>query len=131
MNETDAQLIEFHQKLKAKAASMKEVFANEIKPYDDGMETIETELMRRLIERGAKNTKTEHGTAYMVDLLNIKVVDRDAFLRFCTQYWDTIGAEMLNVSALKDPVKNFMNGSKEPPPGLELSTFTRLNVRRT
>jgi hypothetical protein len=128
---TDAELIEKHQILKADITTYKADVAAKLKPFEDDMEVIETELMRRLIERGAKHTKTEFGTAYTVDLLNIKVADRDAFLQFCIKNWDTIGAEMLNVSALKEPVKDFMNGSKEPPPGLELSTFTRLNVRRT
>jgi hypothetical protein len=131
MNFTDAQLVDKYLELKAHVAARSEAFDAEIKPFKDGMSTIENEFLKRLDERGADNTKTDAGTAYKSTLLNVKVVDRDAFLKFCTAYWDTIGADMLNVSAVKDPVKQYMNGKNMPPPGVETSQFVRINVRRS
>jgi hypothetical protein len=35
------------------------------------------------------------------------------------------------VRALRDPIKEFMTGGHQPPPGVEVETYTNLNVRRT
>ena len=127
---TDAQLVEKYLQLKAKVASMSEAFDAQVKPYKDGMATIENALLALLNERGADNTKTDAGTAYKSVITSVKVVDRNVFLKFCIDNWNAGGSDMLNVSAVKDPVKQFMNGSTAPPPGVETSAFTRVNVRR-
>lgn len=129
MNFTDAQLVERYLALKAKHASMKEAFDAQLKPYADAMDTIENEFLSRLNERGADNTKTDHGTAYKSTLLNVKVVDQMGFLKFCTEQGGDI--EMLNVSALKEPVKRWIEQTGKEPPGVETSQFTRVNIRRT
>jgi hypothetical protein len=128
---TDAQLIEQYQKLRAKLATIKDWYTATCEPYETAVTTIETELGRRLIERGAQNTKTEFGTAYFAHGIRPKVVDRDAFLKFCVQNWGTFGAEMLDVRALRDPIKDFMSSCGPPPPGVEVENYTNLNVRRT
>jgi hypothetical protein len=129
---TDAQLIEHYQKLRAKLAVLKEEFTKTCEPYETSVNTLETELARRLIERGAQNTKTEFGTAYFAHGIRAKVVDRDVFLKFCVTNWDKGGAEMIDVRALRDPVKDFMSSSgQNAPPGVEVETYTNLNVRRT
>jgi hypothetical protein len=128
---TDAQLIEHHQKVKAKLALIKEGFTKECEPYEAAITDIETELMRRLTERGADNTKTEFGTAYKSRGIRAKVVDRDAFLKFCVTYWDTVGSDMLDVRVLREPVKDFMSNGLVPPPGVEVEPYVNLNIRRT
>lgn len=131
MNITDAMLVEKYLETKAELTALKERHAAETKPLEDAMTLIENAFLERLNERGADNSKTEHGTAYKSTLLNVKVIDRDAFLKFCTTYWDTVGGDMLNVSAIKDPVKTYIEAHNMPPPGLETSQFVRVNIRRT
>ena len=131
MNITDAQLVEKYLEFKSLVASRTETFEAEIKPFKDGMVTIENEFLRRLDERGSENTKTDAGTAYKSTLLNVKVIDRDAFMKFCMTYWDTVGADMLNVTAVKDPVKQYMEAHNLEPPGVSTSQFVRINVRRS
>lgn len=126
---TDAQLVEKYLQLKAKVASMSEVFDAQVKPYKDGMATIENALLALLNERGADNTKTENGTAYKSTLLNVKVIDQAAFLKFCTEQGGS--AEMMDIKALKDPVKDWIEETGNPPPGVETSQFVRVNVRRS
>ena len=128
---TDAQLVEQYLKLKAYVAERKEAHAAELAPYQEGMDTIENAFLERLNERGADNTKTDAGTAYKSTLMNVKVVERDAFLKFCTENWDTIGADLLQVSATKDAVKQCIESTQQPPPGIEVSFFTRVNVRKS
>jgi hypothetical protein len=131
MNITDAMLVEKYLELKASVASRSETFDAEIKPFKDGMATIENEFLRRLDERGADNTKTEHGTAYKSTLMNVKVVDRDALLKYATTYWEQGGGDMLIVSAQKDAVKAYIEANKVEPPGVETSQYVRVNIRRT
>ena len=126
---TDAQLVEKYLQLKSKVASMSEVFDAQVKPYKDGMATIENALLALLNERGADNTKTENGTAYKSTLLNVKVIDQAAFLKFCTEQGGS--AEMMDIKALKDPVKDWIEETGNPPPGVETSQFVRVNVRRS
>ena len=131
MNITDAQLVEKYLEFKALVASRKEAFEAELKPYVDGMSTIENEFLRRLDERGADNTKTEAGTAYKSTLLNVKVVDRDAFMKYVSTYYNQGGSDMLIVSAAKDAVKQYVETNKVDPPGVETSQFVRVNIRRS
>ena len=129
MNITDAQLVEKYLEFKSLVASRTETFEAEIKPFKDGMVTIENEFLRRLDERGSENTKTDAGTAYKSTLLNVKVIDQAAFLKFCTEQGGS--AEMMDIKALKDPVKDWIEETGNPPPGVETSQFVRVNVRRS
>lgn len=132
MNITDAQLIAQYQEIKAYVAQEGEKFDARLKPYVEGMKTIENALLERLNERGAENTKTEAGTAYKSTITNVKVVARDTFLKFCIDNWNTVGAEMLNVGAVKDPIKQFIESGGNPAAiGIETSAFTRINIRKS
>lgn len=128
---TDAQLVEHYLALKAHKAAMAERHKVEMDPYSKGMETIENVFLARLNERGADNTKTEHGTAYKSKLMNVKVVDRNALLDFCIDNWDKIGSDLLQVGATKDAVKQWIEATNEPPPGIEVSHYININIRKS
>ena len=130
---TDAQLVEQYQKLSAHVTAQEAALSETLKPYKDGMETIKNEFLRRFTERGSTNSKTEFGTPYKSTIMNVKVVARDSFMKFCLDNWSTMGAEMMNVAAVKDPVKQFIenNPSKAPPPGVEVSFIERVNMPKS
>jgi hypothetical protein len=128
---TDAQLVEQYLKLRAYAVALKEKHDAELKPYAEGMATIENALLERLNERGAKDTKTDAGTAYKSTILTAKVVGRDEILKFCIDNWSTSGSDMLQVGVVKDAVKQHIETTGAPPPGVEISQFTRVNIRRS
>lgn len=123
---TDLQLIERYTKLRDFVADAKKKHLAQTKPYTDGLETIEQALMARLIERGADNTKTDAGTAYKVTLLNVKVTDREKFLEYALNGGD----DMLLASAQKDAVRDYIDQHQAPPPGVEVTYFTNVNVRK-
>lgn len=131
MTLSDQQLIEKHLALKAHVAERTAALEAELKPYKDGMAVIENALLERLNERGAQNTKTDSGTAYKSEIMGIKVVDRTKFLQLCMDAWDSFGADMLDVRATKDSVRQFITDNGGPPPGLELSYRTNINIRRS
>lgn len=124
---TDLQLITHYVKLRDHVAAATKAFSEATKPYKAGMETIETALMARLIQRGADNTKTEAGTAYKVERLNVKVVDQTKFLDYVLNG----GNDMLLASAQKDAVRSYIDQHQAPPPGVEVSYFNEVNVRKT
>jgi hypothetical protein len=127
---TDAQLVEQYQKLQAHVVAQESALSDALKPYKDGMETIKNEFLRRFTERGSTNSKTEFGTPYKSTIMNVKVVARDSFMKFCLDNWSTLGAEMMTVNAVKDPVKQFIesNPNSAPPPGIEVSFIDRINM---
>jgi hypothetical protein len=126
---TDAQLVEQYQKLQAHVVAQEAALSEQLKPYKDGMETIKNEFLRRFNERGSTNSKTEFGTPYKSTIINVKVVARDEFMKFCLDNWSTLGAEMMTVNAVKDPVKQFIDSSQgKPPPGIEVSFIDRINM---
>jgi cytochrome b involved in lipid metabolism len=125
---TDDQLIEQYFKLDAYVSRREEILKEELKAYNEGITTIKNALMQRLIERGANHTATDTGTAYLSDILNVKVTDRAAFLKYALNG----GEDMLLASAQKDAVKTYMQiHPGENPPGVETSVFTKLNIRRS
>ena len=125
---TDLQLIQHYTKLRDHVADANKKHMAAVAPYKEGMETIETALMARLIQRGADNTKTEAGTAYKVDHLNVKVVDRDKFLAYAMNG----GEDMLLASPQKDAVRQYLDEKKDPALiGIEATIFTDINVRKS
>jgi hypothetical protein len=124
---TDLQLIEHYVKLRDIVTVATKALTDELKPYKSGLETIETALMARLIQRGADNTKTEAGTAYKVEHMNVKVVDREKFIDYAMNG----GEDMLLASPQKDAVRQYLDEHKANPPGVEVTFFTDINVRKT
>src|ERR1035437_1886275 len=124
---TDLQLIEHYVKLRDRVATSTKALTTELTPYKSGMETIETALMARLIQRGADNTKTEAGTAYKVDHMNVKVADREKFLEYALNG----GEDMLLASPQKDAVRQYLDEHKANPPGVEATYFFDINVRKS
>lgn len=128
MNEfTDELLISRYFELEAVLKIREENRALEDKPFKDGLTVIKNVLQQRLIERGANHTATDSGTAYLSDILNVKVTDRQQFLAYVLAEGD----DMLLASAQKDAVKTYLQLHGAHPPGVETSVFTKLNIRRS
>ena len=122
-------------------------FATHMKPFNDRQEVIKQQLHEKLNAEGLENFKTPHGTAYKSHLLNTKidpdavpyvkeggeeVRGREAVLDFCLDNWATIGNELLQIGVTKDAVKSWMDSHDgAPPPGVSISRFTRINIRRS
>jgi len=102
------------------------------KPLQDRLKEIESEISRRLLERKADSTKTEHGTAYFSVIMNTKIEQREALIDFLMENWDAWGNDMMLVNVTKDAVKRYMEEySGQLPPGISISHFQRLNIKRS
>lgn len=100
-------------------------------PHKTRLAEIEAEISRRLLERNAKNTKTDSGTAYFSDLLNAKVESVEALYDYVADNWETVGGEV-KINLPVDAVRIYMESNEgKPPPGMSISFFKRLNIKRS
>ena len=113
-----------------KAAQIK--FEAWARPHKARLKEIEDTLFARLAERKADSTKTDAGTAYISNIMNTKIDNREAIIDFMMDNWETWGADMIQVNVTKDAVKRYMEENNGVlPPGISISHFSRLNIRRS
>lgn len=107
--------------------------AEHIKPTQVRMEELSNLLLALLNQQGAESLKTDHGTAYKSTIVTPSIVDREAYLDFIEANWGEIGNEMLQLAApQKKAVQDYIDSHNGMlPPGTKLSSFTRVNVRRS
>jgi hypothetical protein len=121
-------------------------FAEYLKPLKEEREKIANDLLAYLNENGGEAFRCDHGTAYLSEIMNVKldpdsaylnvagaqVQGREALLDFALDNWDEVGNELLDIRPLKEPVRKWMDTHNGvPPPGLAISHFTRLNIRKS
>lgn len=125
-------LIEEHFKLKDWLEAESKRFAEYVKPVQARMEEVNNLLLAFLNETKQDAAKTDQGTAYRSVIVSPKIDDRDAYLDFIEQHWDTYGNAMLQLMApKKEALKDFSDANEgRLPPGVSTSSFTRVNVRR-
>jgi len=96
----------------------------------DGLNRIQGKLLELMLKVGTDSFKTDAGTAYKSRILQGKVTGRDAFLDWCLDNWENSGGEMLQLAAPQvDALRKHLEEAGAPPPGVETSTFVRVNVR--
>lgn len=120
-----AKYIEIRDYMKAEA----DAFAERMKPYDESLTAIEGTIGLMLNEQGLENLKSDMGTAYKTHLFQARVSNKDALMEYVTDH----GAyELLTAAVSKDAVKDFMAEHQgNPPPGVDVSTITKVNFRRS
>lgn len=142
-------LIKEHLELKDWIADANKRFGEFLAPKKARLEQIDALLMETLntLSTGDKKSiSTDVGTAYVSNLLNVSVdtdsevyvnqngesqSGRMALLDFALEHWEDIGGDLLLVSPQKDAVKRWIDEHGKPPPGLKISYFARVNVRRS
>lgn len=124
-----------------------------LKKYRERAEEIDKVLLKRMIEQGMPNIVTDHGTAYKSTIVTPKIVDRETYLDLVLdeQNYETFGRGMLQVGApnkaafdeyverRKREITEYQeaNGGQLPnnvsvlPPGVDTSSYIRVNIRRS
>ena len=112
-----------------KAATAK--FNEWAKPRKERIAQIEADIRQRLLTRGADSTKTDSGTAYFSNIMTPKVENSPALFDFVADHWNDIGADA-KISLPVATVKSHMeNNEGNPPPGISVSFYKNLNIRRS
>lgn len=146
-DKTAEQLIAEHNKLDDWIKAETKRFGEFMAPHKQRLEEIGNQLLVLSNLQKWDSIKTEEGTAYRSTLLNVQVspegapykidgqmdrIGREALLDFALDHWDDIGNDLLLISAQKDAVKRYMETNDgQPPPGIKVGWFTRINIRKS
>ena len=128
-----ADLIAEHTKLDDWCSAELKRFNEHLAPHKKRMDEIKGILLGMMHEQKQNSMSTDNGTCYISTITTPKVVDRDKYLDFVNENWDQIGNELLQVGApQKDALKQYLEDNKnQPPPGIEVNYFNRVNIRRS
>ena len=131
MTDTPADLIKTYNETKAFIDAEVKRFEEYSKPFKEKLNQIANQLLAVSNQQGVNSFSTEFGTAYRSTILNTKIEDREKYVDFVLDHWDDIGSGMLQVGVTKDAVKQYMDDNAgQPPPGITISYYTRINVNR-
>ena len=130
-NITDNDLIAENHKLEDLIKAAQAKFDEWAKPHKARIAEIESALRARLLERGADSTKTDAGTAYFSNIMNTKVENIPLLFDFVADNWEDVGADV-KISVPVGKVREHMDAHEgNPPPGMSVSFYKRLNVNRS
>lgn len=108
-----------------KAAAKKEL-DEELKPCNEAMAKLESEILTGLAETGSESSKTKMGTAYKRIELTATVEDPEAFMEDVRdgELWDA-----LDVKANKTEIRRLLDKDLPLPRGLKVSQTIRIGIR--
>ena len=148
---TNDQLVQEHFGIDDYIDAESKRFKEFLKPLMERDEEIKKILFARMIEQGQPNITTNHGTAYTSTIVTPKVTDREKYLDLVMDHYDTFGAGLLQVGApQKSAFDEYVERRRQEitqyqeahggalpddvnilPPGVEISSFVRVNIRRS
>ena len=114
--------------LTSEGKKMSDYFA----PYRQRLAELDQLLLAASNEQRWDNFKTEHGTAYRTTTLTPKIEDRDKFLDFCLDNWDSVGNALMQLRAPAiEPLREYLDAHEKAfPPGVTGSYDTHINIRK-
>lgn len=128
-------LIERYLFLRDFVAEQAKRFDEWAKPHKEEMEVISSRLHEHLLALGGDkpSIKTAHGTAFTTTSKNPRIENRDTYLDFVLDNWDTVGNAMLQVGTPQvSAVTEYMDAHDgQLPPGVKIEPFTKVSIRRT
>ncbi len=128
---TDDALIAENFKLEDLIKAAQAKFDEWAKPHKARIAEIESTLLKRLQDRKAKNTKTDSGTAYISNPMNVKIESREQLFDWIADNWELVGADM-KLGIKVEAVRSYMDEHENaPPPGTSVDYFTNLNIKRS
>lgn len=115
--------VEIRDKITELKAKLKE----ELKPYNKGLEDLDTILLKHLQDQGAKSISTTSGTVY-------QRVERSATIRDKKAFSDFVKAndqfDLIDWRANKVAIFDFMEKEAVDVPGVNTSAYMTIGVRR-
>lgn len=121
-------LIEKYLELRNGKAVMEKRFELELSPIKSAMETIENELMSRLLASGVESMRGEHGTVFKKTSMSVHTSDRQALFDFIKQ---TDNYQFLTAAVSKEALAEYLEGNDNvPPPGVDVSLISKVHIRR-
>ena len=127
MTPTPEQCIEQYVRLRGAKEAREKALKAEIAEYTAGLEAIENYLLSVMLERKEVQIKTAHGTAFQSPQMRAKLVDRQALVDYVKRTGDF---NIFTNAVAKEAVVTYTETNNAPPPGVEITRFVAVNVRR-
>jgi len=125
----DDRLVRAIVKMRERIAVMTKEYEEAVKVIKDQRHAVEVELLRRLNERGATQTKTEFGTAFIDEDMKAQIADEAVFMDFVRETGDLdFFQKRVAVKHIKEYMKE--NGDRLPP-GLSIFKEYSVTVRKS
>ena len=148
------QVVGKYVELRDQQRLVSERHSEEMKPFNEALQNIETWLLGHFNANGIESAKTEHGTAYKSTTMSATVENWDALFGMVvshalgralyavemghdedeaiTKFCASPELNLLVRGVNKTAVKEFMEATNGAvPPGVKTSFVTKCNVRRT
>jgi hypothetical protein len=121
-------LVEAYRILREKKEQVDAEYKAKLEEIRRRQEIIENKILDFFNQAGVESARTPHGTAYISEVFNAKVVNRDDFYRFVrdNDAWDFVEARA-NKTAVKQYIEEH-NGSL--PPGVDVAVIRKVNIRK-
>jgi len=124
---TDDRLVRVFRKIRATISDETKKYEAVVSRLKDQQKQIEVELLRRLHERGATQTKTEEGTAFISEVMTANIAEDAAFRKFVLDTGDIdFFQRRISITHLKEYMKEH---EEQIPPGLNIFKELNINVR--
>ena len=124
---TDDRLVRVFRKIRSAISEETKRYEASVTKLKEQQKQIEVELLRRLQERGATQTKTEEGTAFVSEQMTANISEDAVFHKFVLDSGDLeFFQRRISITHLKDFMKEHEG---QIPPGLNLFKELTINVR--
>lgn len=121
------ELIRTYVALRDKIRDIEKAHVEQLRPYREALAYREANLLEALDRAGLQHMKSPHGTAFKSVRTSAKVVDWPATLGYIREReaWDLLEARVSKTAAVA-----ITEDTKQPIPGVEISSELTINVRR-
>lgn len=122
-----AEKVAAYIKLRDHKKAAEDEFKKSMERVNNAMEVLEGELLQHLTDTGASSLACDAGTVYRNTRTNASVQDRAAFFR-----WAMDGREeAMDIKANSTFVREHMDETGEPVPGVKVTQMHTVGVRRS
>lgn len=124
-----APIVERYVALRDIKSKLKKDYEDKVAGVDAGMEKIENFLLKQLSAQGSESIKTPFGTAYVSTKTNVSINDVEGFKQFAREQGDPFA--FFDNKANKTAVEAYIEEHGDVPPGINLTKFKTVNIRRS
>lgn len=145
---TNDQVIAQGLAIRDEIAALKKRHTEELLPYENGLEAIESYLLKTMQERNEKSIKTDKGTAFQSEQMRVSMEDRNTLIDYVLA--PLKDANDLRANGLvydieetekrlafftnhiaKEHVKEFIDVNGTNPPGVKVDRFIACHIRKS
>ena len=119
--------VELYVGLRDQMRALEAEYDEKKRPYREKRDKVEGILMAALEATGSEAIRTAHGTCHTTTRTSASIADGEAFKSYVIE---SERYELLDLKANATACKDFVKENGSLPPGVNLTTMTKVGVRR-